>query len=348
MRLFSKILTLALATCLVFSAVPVTTAWADDTVTADTPMPDLAALQEQVDEAAAVADEATRRVSELEKEIDALDARISEIQKELPGARELSNDAARQYYRMLSTTNPFLEMVLSATSITDFFTKVEYSTRANQNYLDDIASLSRLNAELEETRAQLEKDKNALVAEQLRAEEALLDAQNAHDVAEETAHQIAAITAAATAAAAEAAAAEAHTPEAPLQPSDPGVPEAPSEKQAFVDLWTPRIDAYLAGSPMAGCGYAFANAAFDYNVDPRWSPAIAHAESTKGRYCFLPYNAWGWGSISWPDWETAIYAHVRGLSRGYGYTISEAAAQKYCPPNWQHWLSVVSSEMAKI
>ncbi|MCL2750903.1 MAG: hypothetical protein FWE96_07915, partial [Coriobacteriia bacterium] len=94
--------------------------------------------------------------------------------------------------------------------------------------------------------------------------------------------------------------------------------------------------------------YAFANAAYDYNVDPRWSPAIACLESSKGRYCFLPHNAWGWGQISWPDWETAIFAHVRGLSIGYGYTISIAAAQKYCPPNWEHWYNVVSSEMARI
>ena len=126
------------------------------------------------------------------------------------------------------------------------------------------------------------------------------------------------------------------------------MPDAPFDKQEFVDVWTPRIDAYLAGSPMAGTGYYFANAAYDYNVDPRWSPAIACLESSKGRYCFLPYNAWGWGSSSWTDWESAIYTHVRGLSIGYGYTISEAAAKKYCPPNWEYWLSFISNEMTKI
>jgi len=246
-----------------------------------------------------------------------------------------------------------LEMVFGATSMADFFAMVEYTTRANQRFLDDISTLSNLTAELEESRALLEASKVEVENEQRRAEEALLDAKHAREVAQETARLIAEATAAATAAAAAAAEAEAHTPLEPLVPTpDPVVipdpVEASTDKQVFVDLWTPRIDAYLAGSPMAGFGYAFANAAFDYGVDPRWSPAIACLESSKGRYCFLPYNAWGWGQVSWPDWETAIYAHVRGLSIGYGYTISEANAKKYCPPNWEYWLSFVSTQMTLI
>ena len=64
-----------------------------------------------------------------------------------------------------------------------------------------------------------------------------------------------------------------------------------SERDAFVAQWAGRIDAYLAGSPMAGQGATFAAAAWDYGVDPRFSPAIAFVESTLGAYCFLPYNA---------------------------------------------------------
>ena len=60
-------------------------------------------------------------------------------------------------------------------------------------------------------------------------------------------------------------------------------------KEAFVSEWTSRINAYLAGSPLAGQGATFAEAAWSNGVDPRWSPAISNTESSKGAHCFLPY-----------------------------------------------------------
>ena len=108
-------------------------------------------------------------------------------------------------------------------------------------------------------------------------------------------------------------------------------------KEAFVSEWTSRINAYLAGSPLAGQGATFAEAAWSNGVDPRWSPAISNTESSKGAHCFLPYNAWGWGDKSWSSWEEAINAHVAGLANGYGYSITYANAAKYCPPNTDHW-----------
>lgn len=121
-----------------------------------------------------------------------------------------------------------------------------------------------------------------------------------------------------------------------------------SSKASFIAKWAPRIDSYLSGSPLAGQGKVFAEAAYDYGVDPRLSPAISNTESTKGRYCFLPHNAWGWGHSSWPDWPTAIRAHVAGLARGYGGTLTLAGAQKYCPPCWQNWYVTTLAEMQKI
>ena len=114
-------------------------------------------------------------------------------------------------------------------------------------------------------------------------------------------------------------------------PSDDGADWA-SERDVFVAQWAGRIDAYLAGSPMAGTGKVFAEAAWDYGVDPRWSPAISNTESSKGLYCSGSCNAWGWGGCSWGSWEEAIRDHVAGLARGYGYTISVEAAKKYCTP----------------
>ena len=117
---------------------------------------------------------------------------------------------------------------------------------------------------------------------------------------------------------------------------------------AFMAEWTPRIDAYLAGSPLEGHGATFAQAAWDNGVDPRWSPAISNTESGKGSICFRDYNAWGWGSSDWEDWDSAIKDHVAGLGRAYGYSITVAAAQMYCPPNWSNWYADTLSEMASI
>lgn len=119
-------------------------------------------------------------------------------------------------------------------------------------------------------------------------------------------------------------------------------------KDAFVSEWTNRINNYLAGSPLAGYGSTFAEAAWKYGVDPRWSPAISNTESTKGSNCFAWHNAWGWTGGSWSSWGSAIDSHVRGLADIYGYTISYSNAQKYCPPNYDNWYRDTLGEMRKI
>ena len=119
-------------------------------------------------------------------------------------------------------------------------------------------------------------------------------------------------------------------------------------RDAFVREWGARIDAYLAGSQLDGYGTVFAEAAWENGVDPRWSPAISNTESGKGTACFLPHNAWGWGSSSWPDWETAIRDHVAGLASGYGYSLTLEAAGMYCPPNQQGWYETTLNEMSLI
>lgn len=119
-------------------------------------------------------------------------------------------------------------------------------------------------------------------------------------------------------------------------------------EEAFVAEWTSRIDDYLAGSPLAGHGATFAQAAWDNGIDPRWSPAISNTESTKGRVCFKAHNAWGWDQTSWSNWDTAIRAHVAGLARGYGFTISYTYAQRYCPPNYDNWYRDTLNQMKLI
>ena len=117
---------------------------------------------------------------------------------------------------------------------------------------------------------------------------------------------------------------------------------------AEIDEWAARIDAYLEGSPLAGHGATFAKAAALYGVDPRLSPAISCIESSKGSICFLPHNAWGWGSSSWSDWDSAIVSHVQGLASGYDGTLTLEGAMRYCPPSYQEWYSSVAAEMNSI
>ena len=125
-------------------------------------------------------------------------------------------------------------------------------------------------------------------------------------------------------------------------------PMTSNTTDAETSNWAARIDAYLEGSPLAGYGSTFAKAAAQYGVDPRFSPAISCIESGKGTYCFRSHNAWGWGGINWPDWETAIYEHVEGLATGYDGTLTLEGAMRYCPPTYQECYSSVLAEMNSI
>lgn len=128
-------------------------------------------------------------------------------------------------------------------------------------------------------------------------------------------------------------------------------------KDEFVSEWSPRLNAYLDGSALSGQGENFAKCAWKYCIDPRWSAAISNTESSKGAICIRPHNAWGWGASDsdpynlaseWGSWEEAIDAHSRGLSEGYGYTISMSGALAYCPYSWQEWYNNTLNEMARI
>lgn len=119
-------------------------------------------------------------------------------------------------------------------------------------------------------------------------------------------------------------------------------------KDQFITTWTNRINSYLAGTALDGYGSTFAEAAWEYGIDPRWSPAISNTESTNGANCFLPHNAWGWGHSSWATWDEAIWAHVSGLAAHYGYSITYSFAYKYCPPNYNNWFYDTLGQMKRI
>ena len=130
--------------------------------------------------------------------------------------------------------------------------------------------------------------------------------------------------------------------------SGDAVTSGDAERDLFISTWAERIDAFNEGYPLEGYGEVFAAAAYDYGVDPRYSPAIARLESESGLNCFLPCNAWGWGDASWSDWGTAIYAHVQGLSEEYSPTLTYEDAQKYNPANTDEWYGLVDGYMTQI
>lgn len=329
--------------------------------------------QRQIEESAAAYDTAVARIAELEQQVADNEQRIAELQEDLPAQQERSDDAVTVLYKMNREGYSLLNMILASESITDFLKRVDYLARYQDRNLDAIRSLQAMEQELTETQASLDEALAEAQHQEEQAEVSLAAAQEARERAQREAQeqaqrereaQEAARKAAEEAAAAKAAEEqqrqeEAATPEAPAE-SEPAEEEPPStspsddgadwsnDKASFVDQWAPRINSYLSGSPLAGTGKTFAEAAWDYGVDPRWSPAISAVESSKGAACFKPHNAWGWGSSSWDNWDDAIRAHVSGLARGYGYTLSEAAAKKYCPPNWQHWYNRCAEEMNSI
>lgn len=323
-------------------------------------------LQQRVEQSAADYDAAVARVSELEQQISDNQEEIAAIEEQLPEQQERASEALREQYKLQREAPGIVEMILGSGSLSDFLTTWDYFAHIQDSNYDEIERLAQMKSDLESTEEELTAAMEEAVAQQDAAEQALSEAQAAREEAqrraeEEAARQAAEATAAQDGQESQAsdestgdASGEEAVEQAPAEgessveaPSSDGA-DWSSDKATFVSQWAGRIDAYLAGSPLAGQGTTFASAAWDYGVDPRWSPAISYTESSKGAVCFLPYNAWGWGSYSWGSWEEAIDAHVRGLARGYGYTISVEAAKKYCPPNWQHWYDVTLAQMNMI
>ena len=341
-------------------------------------------LQQRVEECSAAYDEAMANIEQIQDEIDENEEKIAQIESEMPEQRKRASDSLKTLYKMQQSSKGLIDLVLSSDDFSQMIATVTYLSRIQSKNMNELLALGTMNAELSEAKdtltarhAQanqeaeraLEAKEEALAAREEVRQQAIAQAQ-----AEQAAAQ-AAIEAAAKAAEEGKTFTNASGQETPVQVapspspdpepiaptptpapeeekkeenSSPQNPEPASDREAFVNTWAPRIDAYLAGYPLGGHGRTFAEAAWDYNVDPRWSPAISCIESTKGTYCFRSHNAWGWGSVDWPDWDTAIRSHVAGLSRGYGYTISPSNAQKYCPPTWQEWYSSVLSEMESI
>lgn len=318
-------------------------------------------IQQQIQETSTAYDEANARVESVQAQIEANEQRIAQIEELLPGKRAAAADSIRLLYKMQQGTGGLLDLLLSSEDFNSLIATIQYLDVIQSHNYDAVSELASLDAELQQTRSDLATQQAAAESDRQAASDALaaakaarteLEQQMAEQAAAEEAERQAAIQEAQEDAASgdstfTTGSGEQAAVEVPAQP-DPDPVDWQSQKDTFVAGWATRIDAYLAGSPLAGQGTTFAEAAWAYGVDPRFSPAISAVESSKGLYCFRPHNAWGWGSSSWNTWEDAIWDHVAGLASGYGGHLTYAAAQKYCPPNAAHWYSSVLANMERI
>ncbi len=323
--------------------------------------------------------DAQEKVDSLMVQIAENEERLAEIEAVLPDQREKTFNSVRTLYKFHQSGGGVLDLVLSANDFNQFLTMVQYLDIIQNHNYEEIDRLIQLQDELSIVSATLDAQRQEAEAERDRAAEALAEAEAAREEARQAALARAFAEAQQRQAAIEEARAhegetfttasgnevQVQAPEtddvtngassqeqeqqsAPEQEPTPAPAPTVDSREQYISTWAARIDAFNAGWPLAGYGRTFAEAAYDYGVDPRWSPAIARLESSSGTYCFASHNAWGWGDVDWPDWDTAIRSHVRGLASGYGYTLTWDAAQTYCPPNASYWYSVVSSCMYEI
>ena len=304
----------------------------------------LTETQKNVEKTAAALDTATKNLEDLQGKMDENEAEIAKIEAQLPDVQSKASKAMRELYKYKKSSNSLMSFVLNTQSLDDLIATMKYTSQVEDANLEALEELNDMQAELETKEAELASAKAQAESEKQAAASALAEAQQLREAAQAKADA----EAAAEAAAIQQAAAQAGQSADSVATVNNAAVSWDMDQDAFVAEWAPRIDAYLAGSPLAGQGKTFATAAWKYGVDPRWSPAISNTESSKGRHCFKSHNAWGWGSSSWGSWEEAIDAHVAGLARGYGYTISVANAKKYCPPNWFNWYNDTLSEMNRI
>ncbi|MCD8199346.1 MAG: hypothetical protein LUD25_00010 [Coriobacteriaceae bacterium] len=335
-RALCALFALALACTLVPVVSPAPDAYADEE----------SDLQAKVEETASAYNDALAEQEQLEDEIAKTSKKIKKLEKKLPDQKDECSQSVLALYKYTGDGRSIIMTILSAESISQALAIMDsYNWIINYN-TSKIEKTSAMMKDLEESKAQLEDDQAA-------AEEATRSAADALDEAKQAREEAAERRAAEQAerkAKAKEQAASGDTEEADAADSEPSVSSVgwSSDKKAFVKKWTRRIDAYLSGSPMAGCGRAYAEAAWDYGVDPRFAPAISNTESSKGRYCFHTYNAWGYGQYDFSSWEDGIQHVVACLADLYGGYLDLSDAYTYCPTGPVEWYNNTAAEMERI
>ena len=310
-------------------------------VIADDEVPDSVAAEvgdytSKVEETGRAYDDAVAVREELEKRISELENEIAEKEKAMPALNEKAADSAVALYKERNGLPVMLSMLADSNGLADMLYRWDSCQRIISYHRNAVDELAKARDSLVKDKEQLDKERaDANVAE-----------ENARATLEEAKEER-------QAAVSEAMARQESEATRKVGSSTPGISAGEINwnvsKKEFIDTWAPRIDAYLAGSPMEGMGNAYATAAWAYGCDPRWAPAISTVESTTGRVCFREHNAWGYGSRDFASWEEGIDTVVKALASSlYGGSLTYEAASTYCPPNTAHWYNTCASEMAKI
>lgn len=300
----------------------------------------------------------TNSYKDAQADVDAIAAQLAQVEAQLTLQREQAGKAVKELYKTQCDSLAILDVLLSATTLDDFFRQSDYIMRATESNVRELDELKELQREQTELKAQMQ----TVVDDRFRAltgEQQKRSARQLTGVAKSK-QQATTIGGAPSVGLAY---------DGGVQPEDYREAANPdtsalndqadwyADRDEFIDHWAARLDAYLEDTPLEGQGKNFAMAAWKHNIDPRWSAAISNTESSKGRFCIRPHNAWGWGAadsdpyglaLEWDSWEKAIDAHAKGLSEGYGYTISMNGARSYCPNTWQSWYNRTLSEMSRI
>jgi len=127
--------------------------------------------------------------------------------------------------------------------------------------------------------------------------------------------------------------------------------EIPKKENSPENVFSPedkekikKIDDFLRkkNSPLAGYGHIFAREGNRTGINPFLSVAIAGQESSFGKKCFAPYNAWGMLQYErgFENWEEGIIANFSFLSYHFGQPQSAYDCPGYCIPN-QPWMKNV-------
>jgi hypothetical protein len=127
--------------------------------------------------------------------------------------------------------------------------------------------------------------------------------------------------------------------------------ETPSEDTEYLAK-VEKVRKYLSNrnSPLADYAEEFVKAAEEYSIDYNLVAAISVIESGAGKKCFKPYNAWGWGNMSFDNFKEGIWTVSKGLGKYYanGLNTPKLIGPRYCPPNAVKWGNNVQFVMNQI
>lgn len=126
----------------------------------------------------------------------------------------------------------------------------------------------------------------------------------------------------------------------------------PVNSKTNYDTKVSNIENYLSkrNSPLSMYAHEFIDASDKYNIDYRLVASISIIESSGGKHCFKPYNAWGWGKSGFKSWEDGIWQVSKGLAGYYSDGLDQPSeiAYRYCPPSAKAWGNKVSYVMNMI